>query len=88
MWPLMLDYNAVSMPTVSVHAGTNLGRYRLIEQIGAGGMGVVFRAYDDCSSGPKHRLTAQFKNELFANGHRGNFPPIGFFQETFCYQRV
>lgn len=34
------------MASPSIQTGCTLGRYRVLEQIGAGGMGVIFRAHD------------------------------------------
>jgi hypothetical protein len=39
--------------------GTTLGHYRIVEQIGAGGMGVIYRANDERAGRTiKHNFTA------------------------------
>src|SRR5215472_10035011 len=74
---------ATSSPTI----GQVLGHYRLIEQIGAGGMGVVFRAHDEQLRRdvavkiipptliPDERSREQFHREALAVG-RLNHPNI------------
>ena len=49
------------MATPTAHSGQILGRYLLLEQIGAGGMGVVFRARDQ-------RLSREVAIKLLAPG--------------------
>lgn len=41
---MSLTFSAVSLPSPTI--GGVLGHYRIIEQIGAGGMGIVYRAHD------------------------------------------
>jgi len=43
-WPLAIDHLVTTGPTVAERPGTQIGPYKLLQQIGDGGMGVVYMA--------------------------------------------